>query len=165
MKEEWIPVLLMVVVAAGIDIRHRLIPNWLTLPGFLGGLVWHLARTGGQGLLFAMGGAILASVVFLIPFLRGGIGGGDFKLLLALGSFLGPWQGLRAAVAVAIVGGIMSLAFLLGRKAGNGRSEGPDEARARRSEESRPAGERRDQEGIPYGPAIAMGTAWAIFAA
>lgn len=167
MEIEWIPALLWAVVAAGIDIRRGIIPNWLTLPGLLGGLVWHLARAGGQGFLYAMAGAILASLLFLIPFLLGGIGGGDFKLILAIGSFLGPWNGVRAALAAAIVGGVVSMAVLLLRKWGNKgsveRENGSSEARARKK--SSPAGWGRGWGTIPYGPAIAIGTAWVIFAA
>ncbi len=166
---EWIPVFGMVVIAAAIDIRRGIIPNWLTLPGFVGGLVWHFSFGGVKGLYFALGGAFFASMLFLVPFLWGGVGGGDFKLILALGSFLGPWDGVRTALAIAIVGGVMSLIALLlrtrGRKGAQEGEKGAGGDEIRRGQKLWPPGKWRDWGTIPYGPAIAMGTAWAIFAA
>lgn len=156
MGNEWVPALFIAAVAAIIDIRRGIIPNWLTLPGFLGGLAWHLLFAEGRGVLFALTGAVSTLLLFLVPFLRGGVGGGDFKLLAAIGSFLGPWSGLRAAVAAALAGGALAAALLLARARRAGR------AGVRRYSLS---GERgRDWGTLPYGPAIAMGTALCVIA-
>jgi prepilin peptidase CpaA len=168
MGYEWIPAILIAIIGAGIDLRRRIIPNWLTLSGFFGGLAWHLLLPEGQGILFASSGAAFASLFFLIPFLRGGIGGGDFKLFLALGAFLGPANGIRIAIAAAIIGGLMAAAFLLVRK-NSGRSSEPTEISSTLpgeiSENDSPSVRKvKDWGAIPYGPAIALGTAVVIIA-
>lgn len=168
MGYEWIPAMVIAIIGAGIDLRSRIIPNWLTLSGFFGGLAWHLLLPEGQGILFATSGAAFASLFFLVPFLRGGIGGGDFKLFLALGAFLGPWNGIRIAIAAAIIGGLMAVAFMLAQKA-SARSSQPTEVSSppsgENSENDSPSVRKgRDWGAIPYGPAIALGTAVVIIA-
>ena len=55
-----------------------------------------------------MGGA-----VFLLPFVMGGMGGGDVKLFAALGAWLG-WSGiLITALLSAVAGGMVALAALI----------------------------------------------------
>jgi hypothetical protein len=45
----------------------------------------------------------------------GGVGGGDAKLLVAVGAFLGPKGLLVAVLATAVFGGVMSLAWSVRR--------------------------------------------------
>ncbi|MFQ5692087.1 MAG: prepilin peptidase [Nitrospinota bacterium] len=167
MGHEWIPAILLAVLAAGIDVRRGIIPNRLTLSGFLGGLAWHL--TLGGGVLFALAGAATASLLFLVPHLRGGIGGGDIKLFAAVGAFLGPLSGLRVAIGAAAAGGVLAAAFLLARAMANRRDKAtpkdPGGRNVRREAGVRPEGRTRNWGAIPYGPAIAVGTALSIMAA
>ncbi len=161
MGSEGIAALLLAVAAGGIDLRRGIIPNRLVVPGFIVGLAWHLARAGGEGLVFALGGAILASALFVVPFLWGGIGGGDLKLLLAVGAFWGPWNGFRAALAAAITGGIVAAAVLLLRTK-TGRPEG-QAGPTHDSGNAQPLGKKHKWGTIRYGPVIAVGVAWAVF--
>jgi prepilin peptidase CpaA len=177
---EWVPVLLMVGMAGAWDLRRGIIPNWLTLPGFLLGFGWHLAQSGWSGrlyalfgwhlaqsgwsgLLYAVVGAAVTSILFLAPYLLGGLGAGDLKLALALGSLLGPLGGFRAALASAIVGGILACLLLVWRgrprlAEGGGASEGLQVGGGAAPGQGWGKGGT-----IPYGVAIAIGTAWSVF--
>jgi prepilin peptidase CpaA len=87
----WIFTLLFTCVAGAWDWRSRKIPNWLTIPGVVAGLTLHLALNGWQGALFAAAGAGLALALLLpLVFLRA-VGAGDWKLMGAVGAFLG-WR-------------------------------------------------------------------------
>ena len=73
-------------VALFTDTRRGRIPNWLTFPALGLGVALHSFVGGGDGLLFAAEGAALGLGLFLVPFLIGGMGAGDVKLLAALGA-------------------------------------------------------------------------------
>ena len=90
MEIEWIPALLCAVVAAG---EYPELADISRSP-------WRFytaSRSGGRAGIPLCHGAIFASLLFLIPFLLGGVSGGEFKLIVALGSFPSPWNGIRAA--------------------------------------------------------------------
>ena len=67
------------------DCKYRRLPNYLTLGMAVGALVWRLGY--GRMPLFADGvaGGLAAGLFLLIPFLLGGAGGGDLKMLTAVG--------------------------------------------------------------------------------
>jgi prepilin peptidase CpaA len=92
------------------DIRFRKVPNWLTASAVFAGLVGHLVAPGGQGPGAALLGAVVGLAVFFPFFALGGMGGGDVKLMGALGAWVGwhtiVWTGLYGAVA----GGVLGLA-------------------------------------------------------
>jgi prepilin peptidase CpaA len=103
-----------IVIAVWTDVRTRRIPNALTVTALLMALALRAltgAETVGEGLLGA--GAGLA--ILLPLFAMGGVGGGDAKLLVAVGAFLGPKGLLVAVLATAVFGGVMSLAWSVRR--------------------------------------------------
>src|SRR6267142_1860466 len=102
------------VVVTAIDLQHQLIPDVITLPGILVGLVANLA-TGHVSWLDSVIGIALGGCLFLAIILvsGGGMGGGDMKLGAMLGAFLG-WKALVFSLFVAIVlGDIVAVAFLV----------------------------------------------------
>lgn len=86
------------------DHRSGLIPNRLTLPGILLGLVLALVGGGWRGLLLAALGAFVAGLVPLVLFRVRAMGGGDVKLFFALGALLGAGAALE----------VQALSFMLG---------------------------------------------------
>ncbi len=76
--------------AALTDLKARRIPNWLTVPAALAGLAFHGLAPSGWGFGTSVGGFAVGFGLLLIPFLLGGGGMGDVKLLAALGAWLGP---------------------------------------------------------------------------
>jgi prepilin peptidase CpaA len=87
----WAFLLTMTISAALLDWRSRRIPNWLTVPGLLLGIAVHAMLAGWQGALFALEGAGLALVILLPLVLLRALGAGDWKLMGAVGAFVG-WQ-------------------------------------------------------------------------
>lgn len=83
-------VLLFTGVAVGWDVRTRRIPNWLNVTALVAALVFHIATNGWDGFLHALGGFGVGFGVLLVLWLIGGGGGGDVKLMGALGAWLGP---------------------------------------------------------------------------
>jgi len=102
-------------MACATDLRSRRIPNVLTFGGALAALVFHTASTGSAGLLTSFAGWGLAVVFFLLPFALGGLGGGDVKLLAALGAWLGPALTIWMAVYTGMAGGVLALVVALSR--------------------------------------------------
>ncbi|MGQ9752499.1 MAG: prepilin peptidase [Thermoanaerobaculaceae bacterium] len=105
-----------------IDLEHMLLPDVLTLPGLLLGLL--LAAGGGPTpLSAALGGVVLGvalplAVIWGYRWWRGvaGMGLGDVKLLGMLGAFLG-WQGMLLALSLgAIAGSLVGVALILAGK-------------------------------------------------
>lgn len=151
--------------AAISDIRTRRIPNTLTLPGLLLGLV--LAATP-AGITFPV--ALLgvgAALLFSLPlFALGALGGGDGKMLMVVGAFLGPRGFGTALVLTILAGGLLALfvTVRLGRLGETLRNLGALilyfvtlGRRGRRSTLGMP-----EAVAIPYGLAIAAGAlvAW-----
>jgi prepilin peptidase CpaA len=108
----WGVVLCAAAVAMATDIRTRRIPNVLTLPLLLAGLIEAtVARGGLHGLLDALAGCLVVGVPFVLLFLFAGGGGGDAKLMAAIGAWLGVWQGAVVLVCVTVAGAVLGLAF------------------------------------------------------
>jgi len=101
------------IIAATIDIRVRKIPNLLTFPAMVAGLLYHSVANSWHGLIFSAEGLVLGIGLFLIPYLMGGMGAGDAKLMGAIGAIVGPKGVLMAALFTAVAGGIYALVVLL----------------------------------------------------
>jgi len=106
----------LVTLAAALDLRDRKIPNWLIFAGtgaalLLRGLLGlELLRAGlvGTGIGLAVGYGLFALGVF---------GGGDGKLLMAVGAcFGGPDRILGALLAIALAGGVLGILWAVREK-------------------------------------------------
>jgi prepilin peptidase CpaA len=105
-------VVVFVALCAATDLRTRRIPNALTGVGALAGALLNAVYFGGPGLLISLAGLVLVVVLLLAPFALGGIGGGDVKMMGAVGAMLGPRLALVALVIGALAGGVIMLAHL-----------------------------------------------------
>lgn len=101
-----LPVLM--TLAAVMDVRHRRIPNWISLGGMAAGLVVWTWHSGLSGFLISMTGLLLGSAFFLPFYIARGMGAGDVKLMGAVGSFLGPYHVFVATIVVALLGGVIA---------------------------------------------------------
>lgn len=104
-----------VLAAAWTDLRARDIPNWITLPAIALALVLHPLHSGWAGARLAAGGLALAALLFLPVFALRWLGGGDVKLMAAVGALVGASNLLTVAILDAILGGVAALAFVLWR--------------------------------------------------
>ena len=102
-----------VLIACVFDVRTRRIPNLLTMSAAVAGLIYHLATSGIGGLQIAAAGWLLGLLLLLPYFALGGMGGGDVKLVAALGAWLGPWETFWLAMYAGIAGGVMGLIVAL----------------------------------------------------
>ena len=108
------------VAVAMIDLDFQIIPDELSIGGLLVGiLASYFLPVGLSGALFGalVGGGVFYVLAILYP---GGMGGGDIKLMAAIGAFVG-WKFALLTIFVgsalgAIVGIIAMIAFKKGRK-------------------------------------------------
>lgn len=103
-------------LAGGMDWRSRRIPNWLTLPGFVIGVLSNALLNGVAGLKASLLGAGLG-LLLLLPFvfLRS-LGAGDWKLAGALGAFVGPSVMADLLMGSVFVAGIMAAGLVIYRR-------------------------------------------------
>jgi prepilin peptidase CpaA len=96
-------------IATVYDLREREIPDWLSLV-LLGWAVAAVATgLSAVGWLGLVGGAALGLAIGAPLFALGAFGGGDVKLVTALGAALGPAALVATLFWVAIVGGVLAL--------------------------------------------------------
>jgi len=100
------------IAAAVMDVQQHRIPNWLTYPTIVGGVLIRSYYYGWRGAMTALGGMLLtASLAFLFYWVNA-LGGGDLKLLAALGSVAGPHHAVTILLATGIAGGILALVYV-----------------------------------------------------
>ncbi len=112
-KATVVAVILLISLAMYSDFRWRKIANRLTLPAIVLGLLLNLLGNGWWGLLWSFLGCSAGIGLFLLPYRFGKIGGGDVKLMGALGALLGSYSVLNIALYTAVVGGLISIAVVL----------------------------------------------------
>ena len=103
-------------VAVVTDVRQRRIPNWLTYPGIIGGVILRGMLLGKKGIGTALAGCLLAGGIFLLFYVVRAMGAGDVKLVAAIGSLLGPADAVVMLLATAICGGILATVYALYRR-------------------------------------------------
>jgi prepilin peptidase CpaA len=99
------------VFAVAEDLRRRQVPNWVTAVGAAAGLAC-AAQRGWHGLGIAAAGMVVGFLLLAPLHWRGGMGGGDVKLMAAFGVLLGPAGILVAAVLGAIFGALWAAGAL-----------------------------------------------------
>ena len=122
-----------------IDLEHQIVPNAITYPGLLLGLILAVPQERfGNALLTAAGAGAFFLLIAIIS--RGGMGGGDIKLAAMMGAFLG-WRAVAVALLLAFTLGAVVGLLLMG------------------------LGRRSRKDPIPFGPALAVGAVLALFGA
>jgi prepilin peptidase CpaA len=105
--------LLVALIAAWTDWRSRRIPNWLTVPGLLLGVILNVVFGGWIGLKASLLGVGLG-LALLLPFvLLRSLGAGDWKLAGAIGAFVGPGALVDLLLGSVFVAGLMALALVI----------------------------------------------------
>jgi prepilin peptidase CpaA len=110
--------LLAVLFAAAViaDLKGRRVPNFITLPAIVAGLTLQGALGGAAGFQQALAGLAAGALPMLVCWRIGGIGGGDVKLMAAVGA-LTNWQFALATLAAALaVAAVMAISVMLYRR-------------------------------------------------
>ena len=105
-------------VVAGTDLSHKVIPNAITFPGIVLGLLSAATilplglMDGIIGLL--VGGGLLWFLAWVSPYLFGkeGMGGGDIKLLAMIGAFLGWKPALMTVMVGSLLGSVVGVTLI-----------------------------------------------------
>jgi prepilin peptidase CpaA len=150
------------VIAAIIDYKFKKVPNILTLPVAAAGMVLAFVESGFTGLLTSTAGCFIGMALLYLPYATGGIGGGDVKLLGAIGAIKGPWFVFITFLVMALMGGLMAIfriAFVLKRADMRILGESVRTAYYTRSLSALKLPEYAKKEKLPYAVAISAGAA------
>lgn len=109
-------VCLVLVVSAYIDGKQLRVPNWITFPMVLSGLIYNAAVGSwgdwDHGFVAAIAGTFVGLGCLLPLYAVGGMGAGDVKLMAGIGAWLGPTTTVYAFCVSAILGGLMALVMM-----------------------------------------------------
>jgi prepilin peptidase CpaA len=134
--------LLVSVTGAWLDLRYRLLPNWLCAAALLAGLGFAFAQ-GGAGLAAsAAGHAMVALVVGMGLFALGAIGGGDAKFYSGISAWFAIDDAFRLLLFVSLAGLVLALLFRRRRGPSPANGYGPADV---------------SHHMVPFGVAIAAG--------
>lgn len=101
------------ILAAWIDGRELRVPNWITFPMVLSGLIYSTAVGGAAGLGAGILGMCVGLLTLLPLYAVGGMGAGDVKLMAGIGAWVG-WKITFAAFCVSVVvGAAMAIVMVL----------------------------------------------------
>src|SRR5262245_38553240 len=95
------------------DWHNFTIRNSITLPLICTGILYHAVSGDSVWLLDSVGAVILMGTILFVPYVLGVMGGGDLKLMAAVGAWLGIRQTLYVLIASSIIAGIYALVLLL----------------------------------------------------
>ncbi len=103
-------------IAVVYDFKEKRIPNLLVLMGLATAVFYYLYIDGFTGLVFSLKGLVTGIFLLLIPFIMGGIGAGDVKLLGVVGAFKGSVFAFNAFLWMALWGGAIAVIVMLFKK-------------------------------------------------
>lgn len=130
---------LILIAVTFIDLEHYIIPNELVIAGLIGGTVLHplagdlTLLSSLYGILSTTGFLLFIYIISPVIFKQEGLGGGDIKLSLVMGLFLGWPLSLLAVFLACCLAGTVGIGLVAFKK-------------------------KSGKDPIPFGPFLAMGT-------
>lgn len=100
-------------LGAWFDVISARIPNRLTYPAILTALALRFSFLGWRGLLEGLLGVVLCGGAFLLLFVIHAMGGGDVKLMAAVGAWVGYRNAGVALIVCALAGGLIALGYVV----------------------------------------------------
>ena len=115
----WLPTIalsLWLLALCASDLRSRRLPNVLTIGGAAVALVARMGNGGWPSAWSGAMGGVLCALLLFVPFFLHAAGGGDVKMLFAVGAVLGRGRAVGVLFWVSLSGLVLALLFLvLGR--------------------------------------------------
>lgn len=99
----------MLIWAAWIDGRQLRVPNWMTFPLILSGLIYGATSGGWEGLGSSTIGMLVGFACLLPLYAVGGMGAGDVKLMAGMGAWVGAAATWHAFCVSVVVGAVMAV--------------------------------------------------------
>lgn len=155
----------MLVATAYTELKDGRIPNWITVPGLAIGLVTGYLP-GGISLSQSLTGLGVGGGFLFLFYMFGGMGGGDVKLMGAVGALVGYPMVLTVLTFTAFLGGFLAIGVLIWNRRALRRvlrflvrssPEGHDEIEAEAGQDG------AEKPSVPYGLAIIGGCLVTIF--
>jgi prepilin peptidase CpaA len=115
---QWAGAFVVAAVACWFDVRTQRIPNWLTFPAAVVGLLAATMAHGGAGTVSSAGGWAVGLLLFFPLFALKGLGAGDVKLLAALGAWVGTSVVVMVALYTSLAGGVLAVVLIVKHKYG-----------------------------------------------
>ncbi len=165
---QWGTLLAATLIATATDLRSRRIPNLLTGPLFVAGLVHAWFAAGVIGLVDGGIASVLVAMPYVLLFVFAGGGAGDAKLMAGVGAWLGLSYGLVALVLTCLSGAVMAmviahrsgrLAAVLADVRQSASAAAPLAASGSVREAAAHLPTTKGKQTMPYGPAILAGVA------
>jgi leader peptidase (prepilin peptidase)/N-methyltransferase len=127
------------VVITFIDLHHKIIPDVISLPGIAIGLLASLLVLPPTFLESVIGATLGWTLFYAVALVsRGGMGGGDIKLIAMIGAFLG-WEKMLLTIMVgAFAGSLVGIGLMIFFKKGR-------------------------KYAVPFGPFLALGALVSLF--
>jgi prepilin peptidase CpaA len=112
----WILSAVFALTAGVFDARWRRIPNWLTYPAVPIAILLHTIENGWHGAKLSLLGTALGLGILLPFVLIRSLGGGDWKLVGALGALFGPTRLFYVLIYALLINGIMALVIVIWKR-------------------------------------------------
>jgi prepilin peptidase CpaA len=95
------------------DLKVQKIYNKIIFPALAAAIVFHTSVKGFNGLKLSIAGFLIGFCILVIPYLLGGIGAGDVKLLALIGAIKGSMFVLNTAIYMALLGGVIAVVIIM----------------------------------------------------
>jgi prepilin peptidase CpaA len=114
----WFNLLLIIILTICVitDVKSRKIYNKVIYPSLLLTFLFHFLAGGWDQLQGSIFGFLLGFALLLIPYLMGGMGAGDVKLLALVGALKGGPFVLYTGIYMALIGGAIAVILLIAHK-------------------------------------------------
>lgn len=100
------------IIVSFVDLRHRIIPDFMVIATLAIGIVFSFFS--GLSFIDMILGMIAGGVIlFIVALIPNAMGGGDIKLMFAIGGFLGANRTLWAIMIAFILSSVVSIALIL----------------------------------------------------
>lgn len=144
------------------DCRHRRLPNALTLGGALVVLAWRFG-CGMASFMDGVWGGVVCGLFLLLPFILHAAGGGDVKMLFAVGCVMGIGRTAETILFTSLAGLLLMLVMLIWCNADSRRLRhffrSAFDWRYNRADGAKSLPPKSDEKcRVPFGVAIAAGT-------